>query len=87
MLVEGHTYCDAWILPNIQKLQQEKNAAQYSIYQKLVKEGIPNLFYIHGDKKAGTDDEATVEGTHLSDLGMMRTAEYLKPFIQQIVFQ
>lgn len=51
---------------------------------ELVKE-VPKLFYIHGQEKIGNDDEATVEGTHLSDLGMMRTAQYLRPYIEKIL--
>ena len=49
-------------------------------YDILVKE-IPNLYYIEGESLLGEDTEATVDGSHPSDLGMYRYAVAVEPTI------
>lgn len=41
------------------------------------------LFYVKGDKLAGTDGEGTVDGVHATDLGFQRMAEILTPIIKK----
>ena len=53
------------------------NIAQYAIYEKLAMEGIKNLHYIKDDALLGTDGEATVDGTHFTDLGYIRFSNKL----------
>lgn len=53
------------------------NRAQYAVYEKLVREGIENLHYIKDAALLGTDGEATVDGTHFTDLGYMHFSEKL----------
>jgi len=35
------------------------------------------VYYISSANAIGTDNEGTVDGTHMTDLGFMRYAEYL----------
>jgi hypothetical protein len=54
-----------------------KNTALKTEYEKMVKKGIPNLYYIENKEMLGTDHEATVDGVHFTDLGFLRFAEFL----------
>ncbi|NML20247.1 hydrolase [Pseudoflavitalea sp. G-6-1-2] len=52
-------------------------------YNRLIKEGVKNIYYIETTKLIGNDHEATVDGVHLSDLGFTRIADALLPLIEQ----
>ena len=56
-----------------------RNASMRAVYEKLKKAGEKKIYYIKGDKMLGTDGEATVDGTHFTDLGMVRYTEYVRP--------
>ncbi len=45
------------------------------IIEKMKAEGVPNLYFLPSEGLLGDDGEATVDGTHPSDLGMMRLAD------------
>lgn len=57
-----------------------------NVYGKLKAEGVTNLHFLSSLNMLGTDGEPTVDGCHLTDLGMMRLAEgfvkKLRPLIQ-----
>lgn len=54
-------------------------------YQFLKNSGIRNLYYLKGDHLISNDHEATVDGTHPTDLGMQRIAQALLPEITKIL--
>ena len=56
-----------------------RNASMKAVYDKLKKAGEKKIYYIKGDTMLGTDGEATVDGTHFTDLGMVRYTEYVLP--------
>ena len=58
-----------------------KNAALAQLYERLVSAGEKGLYYVPGEGLIGTDGEATVDGSHFTDLGMMRYASTLSNFI------
>ena len=60
-----------------------RNASMKAVYEKLEKEGEKKIYYIKGDKMLGTDGEATVDGTHFTDLGMVRYTEYVLPTLKK----
>lgn len=60
-----------------------KNAKLKAFYLKMKKEGQKNLFYIPADKMIGDDGEATVDGVHLTDVGMIRYADLVTPYIRK----
>ncbi|MCH5247597.1 MAG: SGNH/GDSL hydrolase family protein [Muribaculaceae bacterium] len=61
-----------------------KNNRLVEIYEKL-KQNDPNIYYLPSDELVGEDEEATVDGTHFSDLGFMRMSENLLPVLQRIL--
>jgi thiazole synthase ThiGH ThiG subunit len=90
VLVEGHTYTNAWIKPALAQSQKDKRAALRAAYHSLERDGVHGLSYVKGDfllcennSEAGCDGEATVGGTHPSDLGMRRMSLALKPHLVQ----
>lgn len=70
-------YCDAFLKPHRQERCDASNKAQHAAYGKLVRSGIQGLHYVRGEGLIGTDGEATIDGTHYTDLGFMRCAERL----------
>ena len=62
---------------------EDINAAQLRVYQKLKKSGEKNIYYVKSEGMLGNDNEATVDGTHFTDLGMMRYVEHILPTIKK----
>ena len=60
-----------------------RNASMRAVYEKLKKAGEKRIYYIKGDKMLGTDGEATVDGVHFTDLGMVRYTEYVLPTLKK----
>ncbi len=54
-------------------------------YQKLLDEGIEQLYYLEGDHLVGHDSEGSTDGTHPNDLGMMRYADAYEPVLRSIL--
>ena len=62
---------------------QERSNAQRRIYEKMKAQGEKKLFYIKSEGMLGDDGEATVDGTHFSDLGMMRYVDHVLPTLKK----
>lgn len=57
------------------KYVADQNKEFRKAYEQLVSEEFPKLYYISNVGLIGDDHEATVDGTHLTDLGFTRFAE------------
>ncbi len=69
-----------------QKMLEEvtsKNEAQLALYKKLKKTGEKKLYYVSTDGLIGEDGEATVDGVHFTDLGMMRYVDKMLPVMRK----
>ena len=55
----------------------ERNKALHTEYEKMVKSGVSNIYYINNKGTLGYDHEATVDGVHFTDLGFLRFADFL----------
>ncbi|MBK7257633.1 MAG: SGNH/GDSL hydrolase family protein [Ignavibacteriae bacterium] len=75
ILVEGRIFPNAFALPERRSAHDESHAALRAIFEKLQKEGMPALYYLKSDDLLGSDGEGTVDGSHPTDLGMMRYAD------------
>lgn len=60
-----------------------KNQTLNEIFNSLKKKGEKDIYLIHSEKMIGEDGEATVDGIHFTDLGMMRYANLITPFIKK----
>lgn len=83
VLVENIEYQAAAALPASKRGYQAKNEALKTVYEGLLAEGITGLTYVEGEPLFGNDGEATVDGTHATDLGFLRLAEGLTPVLAQ----
>lgn len=63
---------------------QAQNMELEHAFNAAISDGIGNLYYLKADDLIGSDHEATVDGTHLSDLGMTRIATKLHEKITEI---
>lgn len=72
LLVEDRTLQYAWASPAAQEQHTERRQALHDAYRRLHTSGVKNLAYLKGDGLLGDDGEATTDGSHPSDLGMVR---------------
>ena len=77
VFVENIKYTMSSFEEDVNNELNEKNKALRTEYDKLLSKGILNLVYIDNKGAIGDDNEATVDGVHLTDLGFMRFADYL----------
>ena len=64
-----------------ERIVKAKNDAQLRLFEKLKKAGEKKIYFVYGDGMLGNDGEATVDGTHFTDLGMLRYAEHVYPTV------
>lgn len=83
-LVEGPIYPYAKHNSYFNEYLPKKNAIFREGYEKLIAEGDKNLYYIDSYNLDGEEDDGTVDGIHLTDLGFKYYAaklyDYLEPF-------
>ena len=77
VFVENIEYARIPFEVNLKKAFEAKNEALKTEFDKLVKEGVKEVYYIRSTNAIGDDNEGTVDGTHMTDLGFMRYADYL----------
>lgn len=63
----------------------EKNQTLHRIFLEQKKKGDRQIYYRSADRLIGLDNEATVDGVHLTDLGFLRMAEGLCPVIRKLI--
>jgi lysophospholipase L1-like esterase len=67
------------------KRNAEQNAQFKKEYETLVAKGIKHLYYLDSNTLLGTDHEGTTDGTHPNDLGFMRMADQIQPFVIEVM--
>ena len=77
VFVENIEYSKIFYEEATRKLIQDKNDALRTAFEKLKKDGMKNIYFISAKNAIGNDNEATVDGVHLTDLGFMRMADHL----------
>ena len=83
VMVEDRTLTNAWLLKWWQENHRNKREAYRAVYDKLTKEGMTGLIYLSADHLLGDDDEGTVDGSHPTDLGMVRMADAVEPVLRE----
>ncbi len=63
---------------------RSKNLQLRLAYERLLHDGIEHVHYVAADLLLGNDWEATVDGTHLTDLGFYRLSQALLPLLQRL---
>jgi len=85
VLVENIEYQASAVLPAPKRGYMAKNEALRVEFDKLRDAGVTGLTYVEGDELFGTDGEATVDGTHATDLGCLRMAEGLLDIMRDVL--
>ncbi|NIA12582.1 MAG: hypothetical protein GWP08_00785 [Nitrospiraceae bacterium] len=85
VLVENIQYQAGAFLPAARQSYEAKNDALRAAYERLKADGVPGLYYVPCDNLLGDDGEATVDGTHPTDLGFLRMAEAIEPVLSEIL--
>ncbi|HTL28364.1 MAG TPA: SGNH/GDSL hydrolase family protein, partial [Tepidisphaeraceae bacterium] len=85
LLLETHPWASGPLTPNHDALRAKKSAELRKAYDNLTSAGVKNLHYRTGDDLIGTDGEGTVDGSHPSDLGMIRYADALEPDLRKLL--
>lgn len=85
VLIEDRTYTNAPLLPQRQERHAASRAALREAYEKLAADRVGGLFYVEGEYLLGDDYEACTDGSHPSDLGMMRMADALEPVLRRVL--
>lgn len=85
VLVESVTYTDAHVHQPRRERYLGSNAALRAAYQRLFDAGVAGLHYVEGESLLGEDGEATVDGTHPTDLGFARMADVFEPVLRALL--
>lgn len=83
IFIEDPTFPHSAFDNRILKEITDKNAAQKRLYEKLRKAGEKRIYYIGTEGMIGDDGEATVDGIHFTDLGMVRYVDHVLPVIRK----
>jgi hypothetical protein len=82
LLVENIQYQAGWFLQASRDGYLNKNVEWKKAFDALQSDGVGNLHYYPCDALLGDDHEATVDGTHPTDLGFHRMAKALEPVVR-----
>ena len=77
VLVENMMYKMAFLDQTIESELIQENIILKNEFDKILKSGDQNVFYIKDNQDNSIDNEGTVDGVHLTDLGFLRYADYL----------
>lgn len=85
VMVEGPIYPYARYDSFFRRYLPAKNAAYRRNYERLKAENPDNLYYVESIGLDGPEDDGTVDGIHLTDLGFRHYADKLRPILQEIL--
>jgi lysophospholipase L1-like esterase len=84
-LVEDRTWTNAALLPAHRQHHAAMRAALNAAVATLTAAGVQGLHVAPGEPLLGDDGEATVDGSHPTDLGFARMADALEPVLKPLV--
>jgi len=87
VLIENVAYTDGDFVPPRKERYESANAELHKAYDRLKHAGVRDLFYVPCQKLLGDDGEATVDGTHPTDLGFERMANAIEPTLRKALKQ
>ena len=85
LLVEDRNYADDFLNDARRKRNETNHAAMREVYAKLHYDKVPRLYYLKADNLLGDDGEATIDGSHPTDLGFLRQATEFKRVLRTIL--
>lgn len=85
LLVEDRNYADDFLNPSRRERNETNHAAMREVYAKLQHDKVPFLHYLEADDLLGDDGEATIDGSHPTDLGFFRQAAEFQKALKKIL--
>lgn len=85
LLVDERLHTNAPLLPSVESNHAAKSAALRSVFEDLQQAGVEHLHYRDDAGLLGDDGEATVDGSHPTDLGMLRYADALEADLRALL--
>lgn len=96
IMMSNYPYQYQWLDAATRDDVNTEDALWHQLYEKMRAEGLSNLQYLEigGTHSAeepmegsatGPDNEASVDGAHLTDLGFQRMAEFMYPYLKDIL--
>jgi hypothetical protein len=85
LLVEDRTYQDSWLRQDRLEENLSRRAALRREFEALVADGVTGLHLVSGEELLGVDGEASVDGSHPTDLGFQRQAEVLRAALRPLL--
>lgn len=85
VLVENITYQVGALRKASFDRYTQSNANLRAAYRRLLDAGVADLHYIPGNNLLGQGSDATVDGTHPTDMGFQRMAEVIAPVLKPLV--
>ncbi len=85
IMVDGLMYPYAKDDSFFEKYLPEKNAAFRKTYDQRIADGDENLYYMTYEGMSGLDEEGTVDGVHLTDIGFRAYADKIEVILKDIL--
>jgi hypothetical protein len=85
LLVEDRIFPNAFVLPVRMQEHRDRQTALRAAFENLEASGVRELYYLEGTDLLGEDGEATVDGSHPTDLGMLRYAAAYERALQPLL--
>lgn len=85
VFVEHPCYPGVRFDPDRKKTHEGKNQALKQMFDGLVAKGEKRIYYVSSETMLGNDGEATYDGVHFTDLGMVRYCDLLYPVLKEIL--
>lgn len=85
VIIESIMYETAYFVPEKERDINLKNQKLKEIYNKLLSEGVKEIYYLESKDLIGTDHESTVDGVHLTDLGFIRISSTIEKLLIQVL--
>ncbi|MBX2815908.1 MAG: SGNH/GDSL hydrolase family protein [Saprospiraceae bacterium] len=85
LMVEDRINTNAHFRPERTDHHRRNHQALRECFEQLSNQGITNLYYLRGDDLLGHDGDGATDGSHPSDLGMVRYADAYEPVLRQML--
>lgn len=84
VLVPSFQYENSWLKPNLRETLAAKNAALRDVCQKLLEQD-QKIILIPESELGDLGTDATVDGVHFTDVGFLRLAKVLIPYLKSLL--
>jgi len=85
LLVADRVHAGAWLREGREGFHRDNRQALQAEYRRMLAEGWTELHYLDGRDLIGKDSEATTDGSHPNDLGMVRYADAYEPKLRRLL--